>query len=145
MQSTAQQAMKKPVRVDAHATVLEAVQASLPEKAGAVVVMNISTMVGILSERDVMTKVVAMGLKPEATQVKDVMTSPVFTVPPKTPLKEVLKTMLDLRVRHLPVSEDGKTLLGILSLRVVLQAMLEDSSHSLAHMEAYLNADGIGG
>jgi signal-transduction protein with cAMP-binding, CBS, and nucleotidyltransferase domain len=53
--------------------------------------------------------------------------------------------MLRNNIRHIPVSEDGSTVDGMLSLRKVLLYLVEDQRENLAHLEAFLNADSPGG
>jgi CBS domain-containing protein len=128
-----------------NATVLDAVAASLPAKIGAVAVVEAGILIGIFTERDVMLKVVHQRRDPATTLVREVMTSPVITIPAVMKDEEVLQLMTDKHIRHLPICEDGKTVLGILSIHNVLEYLLEDRTHDLKHMEAFLNADAPGG
>ena len=134
-----------PIIVAPDATVLDAVAASLPAKVGAVAVVEAGTLIGIFTERDVMLKVVHQRRDPATTKVREVMTAPVITIPTMMKDEEVLQLMTDNHIRHLPICEDGKTVLGILSIRNVLEYLLEDRTHDLKHMEAFLNADNPGG
>lgn len=128
------------VQVTPEDTVLEAVELSLPARVGAVAVVEGGHLVGIFTERDVMLKVVHQRLDPATTRIRDVMSSPVTTVAPDVPAAQVLKTMLDRHIRHMPVSEDGEHVLGMLSIRNVLQYLVQDLSSSLHTMEAYVAA-----
>ncbi|MBI4081011.1 MAG: CBS domain-containing protein [Candidatus Lambdaproteobacteria bacterium] len=128
------------VQVTPENTVLEAVELSLPARVGAVAVIEGGRLVGIFTERDVMLKVVHQRLDPATTRIRDVMSTPVTTVSPDVPAAQVLKTMLDRHIRHMPVSEDGKHVLGMLSIRNVLQYLVQDLSSSLHTMEAYVAA-----
>jgi CBS domain-containing protein len=94
---------------------------------------------GILTERDVLTRVVAKGLDPERTMVRDIMTRPVMVVSPTTPLLDAVKTMVDRHIKKLPVvtgEDDNPGLLGILSLTDVarLHPMLMDAMKSIAEI-----------
>ncbi len=133
------------IQVAADSTVMEAIEASVPTKVGAVSVIEDGQIIGIFTERDVMIKVVYNRLNPESTLVRDVMTSPPITILPETEIGEVMKMMLEDHIRHLPISEDGETVLGMLSIRNVLQFLVEDLTDNLQHMEAYLGADNPGG
>jgi CBS domain-containing protein len=134
-----------PLLVNPDQTVLDAVDASIPAKVGAVAVVEGGRLVGVFTERDVMVKVVHQRLDPGSTPVRQVMTAPVITVPPEMQAKAVLELMLDRHIRHLPVSEDGTTVMGMLSLRNILQYMVEDLRNDLRHLEAYMGADSPGG
>ena len=123
-------------------TVLEAIEVSLPGRVGAVAVVDSGKLMGIFTERDVMLKVVHKQLDPKTTKVGDVMTAPVITIAPNTAVKDVLHLMLEKHIRHLPISEDGKAVKGMLSIRNVLQFMVEALQSDLHHMENYFIGDG---
>ena len=114
-----------PVEVDVTATVGNAVDAALEARVGAVAVVENGRLVGIFTERDVMTKIVKARLDPDKTPLRQVMSSPVWTVPATMPVQDALKLMNDRHVRHLIVSSDGNVAQGILSLRNVMQYMLD--------------------
>jgi len=130
-----------PVIVSPHQSVMEAIEASLPQRVGAVAVVDKGCLVGIFTERDVMAKVVRQRMDPDRTLVGDVMTSPVTTVKPDVSIGEVLQLMLNRHIRHLPVSEDGAQVSGMLSIRNVLQHMVEELQTDLHHMQAYLTGE----
>ena len=129
-----------PVAVSPEDTVITAVDFSLPHRVGAVAVIEKGKLVGIFTERDVMLKVVHGRLDPETTKVRAVMTAPVLTVQPDADIAEVLRLMVEKHIRHLPVSKDGRTVEGMLSIRNVLQFMVEDLQSSLNHMQSYLTS-----
>ena len=126
-------------------TVMQALDASIPVKVGAVAVVDNEVLKGIFSERDLMLKVVHKRLDPDATKIKEVMTSPVITVSSTVPPREVLQLMLEKHFRHLPVSDDGMTVKGMLSIRHLLQFLVNDLTENLDHMEAFIGADSPGG
>jgi signal-transduction protein with cAMP-binding, CBS, and nucleotidyltransferase domain len=57
----------------------------------------------------------------------------------------VLALMLDKHIRHLPISEDGRTVQGMLSIRNILQHLVNDLTEDLRHLEAFIGADSPGG
>jgi CBS domain-containing protein len=105
--------------VKADDSVLEAARFMSDHKIGAVPVLRDGELVGIFSERDLMTRVVAGARSPGQTRVAEVMTSNPRTVAPDETVDRCLFIMRELGFRHLPVVE-GKKLLGIVSLRDVL-------------------------
>ena len=127
--------------VSPEATVLEAIEASLPARVGAVAVVEGEALIGIFTERDVMLKVVHGRRDAERTLVRDVMTSPVIRIGSTMPPREVLALMLDKHIRHLPISEDGVRVDGMLSIRNILQFLVNDLTEDLQHMQALLGAD----
>jgi len=133
------------IQVAPDSTVLEAVELTLPAKLGAVAVVEHGELIGIFTERDVMLKVVHARREPGLTRVREVMTAPVITIPQHMPRNQVLSLMLEHHIRHLPISEDGKTVLGMLSVLNLLQHVVDELSNDLRHMEAFLGADNPGG
>lgn len=91
---------------------------------GAVLVVEGSELRGILSERDVVSRVVAEGRDPAATKVSEVATEAVVDVEVKTPVRKCLELQLAMGVRHLPVTEGGKPI-GVLSSRDFLVYVVE--------------------
>ncbi len=134
-----------PIRVAPEASVMDAVNVSLPAKVGAVAVVSGENLIGIFTERDLMYKVVHNRLDPDQTIIRDVMTAPVTTIPPDMPADEVLDLMLDKHIRHLPISADGIRVDGMLSIRNILQAMVADLKDNLRHLENFVGADSPGG
>lgn len=92
---------------------------------GALLVVVDHRLVGILTERDVVYRVVAPGLDARMTAVSEVMTPAPHTVHPDALFGYALNVMHDNGFRHLPVVENGK-LIGIVSARSALDPELED-------------------
>ena len=105
--------------VDAGRTVLEAARYMMEHNVGAVPVVRSGDLVGILSERDIMNRVVAVGRTPGTTDVSEVMTPNPRAVPADETIEECLFIMREFGFRHLPIV-DGKELKGLVSLRDVL-------------------------
>jgi CBS domain-containing protein len=100
----------------------EAARVMAKHRVGSAVVQDVENLVGILTERDVLNAV-ATGAEPDDTPVQDIMTGDVVTVGPDWDLVEAAAEMARRRIRHLVVYEGGR-LLGILSVRDVLPALL---------------------
>lgn len=98
------------------ATVRDACVALHKANVGALAVIADGRLVGILSERDVIKKCVALGLRTDETSVADIMTADPVTVDPEAKLADALKAMLDGAFRHLPVVHAGQVK-GMLSMR----------------------------
>ncbi len=96
-------------------TVAEAVREMNRHKIGAVLVMNGTTLVGIFTERDVLSRVVGGERDPLTTPVALVMTSEVLTITPETTVDEVMSLFRDKRCRHVPVMNGGE-LQGLISI-----------------------------
>jgi CBS domain-containing protein len=100
-------------------TVLEAARYMMEYNIGAVPVLRDGDLTGILSERDIMNRVVAAGRTPGTTAVSEVMTPNPRAVAADETIDECLFIMREFGFRHLPVV-DGKDLKGVVSLRDVL-------------------------
>jgi len=87
---------------------------------GAIAVLDSGQLVGIFSERDLMTRVVVPGLNPDDTPVANVMTKALVAAKPEEEIGSALQKMQSLGCRHLPVVDDGN-LIGMLSLRDLLK------------------------
>ena len=94
--------------------VLDAVRKMNQEHIGALLVCESNELVGIFTERDVLTRVVDAGRDPGSTRVVDVMTSEVETVRSSTGVQDAMALISERRFRHLPVIDDGE-LLGVVS------------------------------
>ena len=70
---------------------------------------------GIITSTDICDKIVAQERNPSITKVKDVMTSPLITVHPGTPLTECAKIMREHRIHHIPVVDDHSQPVGMIS------------------------------
>jgi CBS domain-containing protein len=110
---------RKSYSVDASRTVLEAARYMMEHNVGAVPVLRNGELTGILSERDIMNRVVAVGRTPGTTTVTEVMTANPRAVPIDESIEECLFIMREFGFRHLPIV-DGKELKGLVSLRDVL-------------------------
>ena len=109
------EAMKyKPVMVKPTLTVLEAAKLMKKHKIGNVIVGEKKQPIGILTESDILKKVVAEGKKPSDVLVRDVMSTPIMVIDPYVTLEEAMKTMGKCNVRRLPVVENGE-LVGIIT------------------------------
>jgi len=105
--------------VDADRTVLEAARYMLEHNIGAVPVLRDGELAGILSERDIMNRVVAVGRTPGTTAVSEVMTANPRAVAADESIEECLFIMREFGFRHLPIV-DGKQVKGVVSLRDLL-------------------------
>ncbi len=106
-------------KTQAHTSVVEAAQKMRDEQVGALLVEWNGEIVGIVTEWDILDKVVAHGKDFGTTAVKDVMTSPTNNVQVTNSLQNTLEIMKDLGVRHLVVREAEKVI-GIVTLRDLL-------------------------
>ena len=96
---------------------------------------------GIITEKDIISRVVCMGLEPSKVRVKEIMSEPVIVVGPDEPLEKAVELMLTQRIKKLPVLENDEgnyRLVGILSLLDVagIHPDLINSIKEMVEMEA---------
>ncbi len=111
--------------LQADATVQEAATAMTERNIHAALVVAGDRLVGLFTGTDLIQKVVAEGLLPDQTTLRQVMTADPQTVTPETDALEALHMMQDGNFRHLPVLEDGKPI-GIVSRRDFLRFEIDE-------------------
>jgi len=102
------------------ASVRDAARTMSEHKIGAIAVLDAGKLVGIFSERDVLTRIVSDGRNPDETRVESVMTKEIIVAAPSDDINEALQKMRDCNCRHLPVVHAGN-LVGMISIRDLLQ------------------------
>jgi signal-transduction protein with cAMP-binding, CBS, and nucleotidyltransferase domain len=78
-----------------------------------------------------------LGRSAKDTQVREIMTDKVLYVESTQALEECMSLMSEMRIRHLPVFEDGK-LIGMLSIRDVLRGIITEQKSMISHLEHYI-------
>jgi CBS domain-containing protein len=110
---------RKVYSIESNRSVLEAARYMMENNVGALPVLRDGDLAGILSERDIMNRVVAVGRTPGTTAISEVMTANPRAVAADESIEECLFIMREFGFRHLPIV-DGKQLRGLVSLRDVL-------------------------
>jgi CBS domain-containing protein len=112
-------------------TVLEAGQAMAEKRIGSLLVLEAGAMVGIVTETDVVRKVIADGLPARSTSIGAVMTAPLIQIDIDSTARDASRLMAEKRIRHLAVTEDNKVV-GLLSLRDLVKVVsIRDESRFL--------------
>lgn len=118
----------------------QATKALAERKVGALIVSdNGSTILGILSERDIVRAVARMSGKALGEPVSALMTKNVTTCTEGATIPEVMSLMTEGRFRHLPVERDGK-LIGIISIGDVVKRRIADVEQEADEIRAYIAA-----
>jgi CBS domain-containing protein len=120
-------------------TVFSALQLLAEYEVGALMVMENGHLVGVFSERDYTRKVALTGRSSRDTTVADIMTRNVYTVGPRTGTRACMALMRDRKVRHLPVL-DGDTVLGMISIRDLMDDIIADHEATIAQLESYIQS-----
>ncbi|MEQ8443120.1 MAG: CBS domain-containing protein [Alphaproteobacteria bacterium] len=139
--SVAAMLSRKPaetITVEATQSIKDAAALLAEKKIGAVVVTeNGDTVVGILSERDVVRGLSARGASVLTLRVADLMTSPVMTCTRSDNADDVMKRMSEGRFRHMPVVE-GDKLVGVVSIGDVVKNRIATLEHETEAMRGYI-------
>jgi CBS domain-containing protein len=117
---------------------LDAARRMNEAQVGALVVLDGDVLVGIFSERDLMTRVVVAGRDPSATPVSAVMTRDVITADIDDRVDACEEKMRRAGCRHLPVLVGG-CVVGMISMRDLLRDELEEERHEIRELRAYLH------
>ena len=112
---------KHVVSLGPQASVWEAACVMTRANCGSVLIVDTpGTLLGIVTERDLMTRVLAKALIPEKTLVSDVMTRKPYCVAPETLVSDAVLIMIERGFRHLPIMGPGSKILGVFSVRDAL-------------------------
>jgi CBS domain-containing protein len=120
------------------ASVSEAVDVMNVHRIGSVLVLDGSELHGILSERDVLHRVISEGRDPRSTLVYEVMTRKLWTVAPDTSIAEAMALISQMRCRHLPVMDDG-VLIGLVSIGDLTAWMVRELKMEIVDLACYIH------
>jgi len=103
------------VTIDADVSVKKAVDLMNKHEIGCLIVTRNAKAVGIVTERDMLSRVLGMSRNSEKTKVSEIMTSPLVVADPGMDLEEAARLMFKMKVKKLPVVSEGN-LLGLVTL-----------------------------
>jgi CBS domain-containing protein len=121
------------------ASALDAAREMNARRIGSLVVVDGGEVVGIVTERDLLTRVLAQERSAGVTPVAEIMTTSVLTCTPETPIDEVRLLMRSRRIRHVPVI-DGRRLAGMVSIGDLNFAETQTLSETIKYLEAYISS-----
>ncbi len=110
------------------------------QRVGSIIVQEAERVVGIFTERDVLTRIVAAGRDPNTTTVREVMTADFLFIGEETSIEDAMQMMTDKRVRHLPVLA-GDKLLGLVSIGDVTRWLLKVNEMEAENLRRYVLGD----
>ncbi len=141
MQTTVRDLLKlktQPMKfVHERNSVFEAVEELISHNVSAVLVLEGKDLVGIVTERDIAKHVVLAGRTAKETVVSEIMTRNVIYVRPEQTIEECMALMTERRIRHLPVI-DGTELIGIVSIRDLVGALVSQKEFVIEQLENYI-------
>jgi len=121
------------------ASVLDAALVMNEHKIGSLVVTDGGRLVGMITERDLLQRVVAARRDPAATPVREVMTAEVVCGRPETTLEEARGVMKNRRIRHLPVTDAEDRLLGMVSIGDLNAHQARDHEVTIHVLQEYIH------
>lgn|SRR5512142_1600762 len=122
------------------ATVCDAVARMNARKIGSVLVRDtFGRPCGIFTERDVLVRVIACGIDPKTTPVREVMTRELVTVAPDTTIGEALAIVNQRKCRHLPVV-DGNGVCGLISSGDLVSWLVRNQQQTIDDLNGYIRA-----
>lgn len=130
---------RRVLKIDADASVLEAVERMVEENVGALLVTDGGDVTGIVTERDYLRRVALEGRTDAETSVREIMSSPLVVVTPETLIEECMALMTNRRIRHLPVVDAGEVA-GIISIGDLVKFQSRQQSYELQFLHDYIAA-----
>jgi CBS domain-containing protein len=119
-------------------SVIEAVNRMCQSRVGALLVEKLGKPIGILSERDIMTRLVLEQRDPARTRVEEIMTREVLCIDPECSPEEAMSLMTARRVRHLPVVE-GRSVVGIISIGDLVRWASRNQDYEIRTLREYVS------
>lgn len=112
--------------LEADKNIVDAAKLMKEKEIDSIIVIEDKKLVGMLTLRDIVYKVVSEGRDPRKTKIGEVCSKPLLTVDPKSKVGEAVKLMIENDIKRLPVTDSG-ILLGVVVLRAVIGHMVEKS------------------
>lgn len=110
----------KPISVSSDTSLHQCAKVMAKNHVGALVIKDDNQSKGLITEQDIVRKVLAKGINPLTKKVKDFMARKLLTVSPNDDIYDALIKMRDSNIRHLPVVNKGK-MVGLLTLKDILK------------------------
>ena len=119
-------------------SVLEAISLMAEKNVGALMVLQDSSLVGIVSERDYTRSIVLQNRSSQGTTVREIMTENVSSVGPHHTIEDCMTLMTEKRFRHLPVLQEG-ILVGVLSMPDLVRTVVAEQQNTISQLKDYIS------
>ncbi len=126
------------ISVTAETSVLDAIKLMAEKTIGSLLIMQGDELQGIMTERDYARKVIIKGRSSETTAVGEIMTTDVCSATSQESVNDCMALMNKRKIRHLPVIDDG-TVVGVLSIGDLVQAIISDQQEEIQQLEHYIS------
>lgn len=120
-------------------TVYDAIAEMSRRNIGALLVMEAETLRGIITERDYRDKIVLMNRRSQETRVHEIMTSDVYTVQAEEEVEACMQIMMDKSIRHLPVVDVAGLVVGIISIRDLVEKVIDNQQFQIMTLRKYIS------
>jgi len=124
--------------ISAGATVFEAIQLMADKNVGALLVLEESRLIGVVSERDYTRKVALRGKSSKDTKVREITSTPPVTAKPSSTVEECMRLMTQNRVRHLPVLSHDE-IAGMVSIGDLVNWTISAQTAAINQLEGYIS------
>jgi len=114
--------VQEVIKIRADATVIEAVEIINKHEIGCLIVTKNGETIGIMTERDVLKRVIPKSKNPEKTKVSEIMSTPLIVGGPDMYIEDAARLMFKKNIKKLPIMENGK-LVGLLTLSDVARTV----------------------
>ena len=118
-------------------TVYEAIRLMGEKNIGALVTVEDGKVIGVFSERDYSRKVILQGRTSRGTSVGEILDDPATTVQSADNIETCMQLMTSLRIRHLPVVDDGQ-LVGLISIGDLVNWVMHTQRHTILQLQGYI-------
>ncbi|HEX3727247.1 MAG TPA: CBS domain-containing protein [Pirellulales bacterium] len=125
--------------IDPDATIDDVIRTLVARNCGSLVVCEEHSLVGIITERDILKVCAEHGGQFKQIRVRDVMTHEPETASPQDSVEDTMGLMTDRRIRHLPIIEDGR-LVGLISIGDVVKAQHDSLSLENHYLKTYIQS-----
>jgi CBS domain-containing protein len=119
-------------------TVYDAIAEMSKRNIGALLVMDEGGLRGIITERDYRDKIVLMNRRSQETRVHEIMTADVYTVRGEEEVEACMQIMMDKSIRHLPVVADAGEVVGIISIRDLVEKVIDNQQFQIMTLRKYI-------
>jgi CBS domain-containing protein len=123
--------------VPSDASVYDAMQMMADKDVGALLIMDGSQFVGVVSERDYARKVILQGRSSKETPVREIATETLITITPDCSVDEAMRLITTNRIRHLPVVHEGKVQ-GMISIGDLVHWISCAQDQTIEQLEHYI-------
>lgn len=110
------------ITIDASASVKQAAELMDKHEIGCLIIINYENPVGIVTERDLMRRVLLKKRDLDKTEIGNIMSAPLITAQPQTDIRDAVRLMNERRIKKLPIMDAGQ-LVGLVSLTDIMRSL----------------------